>query len=246
MSDVLKDLAPTGTLRAAMNYTNTVLVQRGTTDQNPKGVAPDLARALGERLGVPVSFVGFEGAGAVFEARELPVDDAKAWDIAFMAIEPVRAAGLVFTAPYVMIEGTYMVPANSPLQTVDDVDREGHRIMVAAKSAYDLFLTRSLKHAELVRGDIGDTPLADLFQQQKLDAIGGVRQLLQLRANNNPQVRLMSGRFMEIRQAMATHKNRAAGHAYIKAFVDEMKASGFVEDALARSGQKATVPAAEG
>lgn len=245
-ADVLKDLAPTGKLRAAMNYGNGVLVQRGATDQAPKGVAPDLARELAKRLNVPISFVGFDGAGRVFDALKVPSDDPKAWDIAFLAIEPVRAAEIAFTAPYVLIEGTYMVLKDSPLQTVADVDRPGHRISVGPKSAYDLFLSRTLKHAELVRAHVGGgEAMVQLFLRDKLDAAAGVRQPLEDHAKTNPNVRVMSDRFMEIRQAMGTHQGRDAGAAYLKAFVEEMKASGFVADALARSGQKATVAPAE-
>jgi polar amino acid transport system substrate-binding protein len=245
-ADVLKDLAPTGTLRAAMNFGNGVLVQRGANDQEPKGVAPDLARELGRRLNVPVTFVGFDGAGQVFDALKVPSGDPRAWDIAFLAIEPVRAAEIAFTAPYVLIEGTYMVLKDSPLKTVGDVDRPGHRISVGPKSAYDLFLTRTLKHAELVRADVGGgEAMVQLFLKHNLDAAAGVRQPLEAYAKIDPNVRVMSDRFMEIRQAMGTHQGRDAGAAYIKAFVEEMKASGFVADALARSGQKATVAPAE-
>ena len=245
-ADVIKDLAPTGKLRAAMNYGNGVLVQRGTTDQEPKGVAPDLARELGKRLNVPVTFVGFDGAGRVFDALKVPADDPRAWDIAFLAIEPVRAAEIAFTAPYVLIEGTYMVLKDSPLKTVGDVDRPGHRISVGPKSAYDLFLTRTLKNAQLVRADAGGgEAMIQLFLRDKLDAAAGVRQPLEEYAKTDPNVRVMSDRFMEIRQAMGTHQGRNAGAAYIKAFVEEMKASGFVADALTRSNQKATVAPAE-
>ena len=245
-ADVLKDLAPTGKLRAAMNYGNGVLVQRGATDQDPKGVAPDLARELGKRLNVPVTFVDFDGAGQVFDALKMPSGDPKSWDIAFLAIEPVRAAEIAFTAPYVLIEGTYLVLKDSPLKTVGDVDRPGHRISVGPKSAYDLFLTRTLKHAELVRAEVGGgEAMVQLFLKHNLDAAAGVRQPLEAYAKTDPDVRVMSDRFMEIRQAMGTHQGRDAGAAYIKAFVEEMKASGFVANALARSGQKATVAPAE-
>ena len=245
-ADVLKDLAPTGKLRAAMNFGNGVLVQRGATDQDPKGAAPDLARELAKRLNVPITFVGFDGAGQVFDALKVPSDDPKVWDIAFLAIEPVRAAEIAFTAPYVLIEGTYMVLKDSPLKTVADVDRPGHRISVGPKSAYDLFLTRTLKHAELVRADMGGgEAMVQLFLRDKLDAAAGVRQPLEAYAKTEPKVRVMSDRFMEIRQAMGIPQGRPAGAAYITAFVEEMKASGFVADALARSGQKATVAPAE-
>ena len=150
---VLKDLAPTGTLRAAINYGNGVLAQRGADDQDPKGVSADLARELGKRLGVPSPSLDSTRRARYSTRCEAGPNDPKAWDIAFLAIEPVRAAQIAFTAPYVLIEGTYLVRKDSPLQTTADLDRPGHRIAVATKAAYDLYLTRTLKHAELVRGE---------------------------------------------------------------------------------------------
>ena len=149
--DVLKDLAPTGTLRASINLGNIVLAQ-GTPD-NPSGVTPELARELGRRLGVPVSLACFDAAGKAFEAMK-----AGQVDIVFLAIEPVRAAEIEFTAPYVIIEGVYMVPKDSALQTPADVDKPGIRIGVNKGAAYDLFLTRSLKSATVLRGDDGVAP----------------------------------------------------------------------------------------
>ena len=225
-SDVLQDLAPTGTLRASINLGNIVLAQ-GTPD-NPGGVTPELARELGKRLGVPVALSCFDAAGKAFEALK-----AGKVDIVFLAIEPVRAAEIEFTAPYVIIEGVYMVPKDSALQTPADVDRPGIRIGVNKASAYDLFLTRSLKNATLERSEDG----ASLFIDKKLDAAGGVKQALQAFAKGRADVRLIPERFMEIRQAMGTAKGRLAGAAYLRAFIEEMKASGFVADALKRSGQ---------
>jgi len=240
--DILKDLAPTGQLRAAINYGNGVLAQRGANEQDARGISADLARELGRRLGVPVHFVGFDAAGKVFEALQAPADDPKKWDIAFLAIEPVRAAEIAFTAPYVLIEGTYMVKKDSPLQKVDDVDRPGIRIAVGPNSAYDLYLTRTLKHAQLVRAEAGGgRAMIDLFLKDNLDAAAGVRQPLEDYAKSDPSVRVMSDRFMDIRQAMGTPQGRPAGAAYLRVFVEEMKASGFVADALKSSSQQATV-----
>jgi polar amino acid transport system substrate-binding protein len=156
-----------------------------------------------------------------------------AWDIAFLAIEPVRAAEIDFTAPYVIIEGVYMVPVGSALKTVADVDREGVRVAVNKASAYDLFLTRTLKHAQLVRGESG----VDLFVADKLEVAAGVKQPMVAYAKTNQNVRIMDGRFMEIRQAMGTPKGRDAAARYLRGFVEEMKASGFVAEALKRSNQ---------
>jgi polar amino acid transport system substrate-binding protein len=235
--EVLKDLAPTGKVRAAINLGNSVLAQKDAGGGAPKGITPELARALGQRLGVPVELVIFESAGAVFAAGK-----QGAWDVAFIAIEPVRAAEIEFTAPYVVIEGTYMVTSSSPLKTVADVDRPGLRVAVNVGSAYDLYLTRNLKHATLVRGDGVKGPDAfDIFTKDKLDAVAGVRQMLAAYAGTHAGLRIMDDRFMDIRQAMGTPKGRLAGVGYLKTFVEDMKASGFVADALKRSGQSAQV-----
>jgi polar amino acid transport system substrate-binding protein len=244
-ADAVKDLAPAGVLRAAINYGNGVLAQRGPSDQEPRGTASDLARELAKRLGVPLHFVSFEGAGGVFDAAKAIPPDPKAWDIAFLAIEPARAAEIAFTAPYVLIEGTYLVKKDAPYTRVAELDAPGKRIAVNAKSAYDLFLTRTLKHAELVRQPPEAADLAAFFARERLDALGGVRQLIGKYIAANPDFRLLPDSFMEIRQAMGTKPGRMIGARYLGAFVEEMKASGFVADALKRSGQSATVAPAE-
>jgi polar amino acid transport system substrate-binding protein len=234
---VVSDLAPAGKLRVAINLGNMVLAQKDPVTGEPRGVTAELARELGKRLGVPVTLIPFDAAAKVFEAVK-----AGGIDILFLAIEPVRAAEIAFTAPYVIIEGVYMVPKDSALLTVADVDREGVRIGVNKGSAYDLFLTRSLKAATLVRGEDG----VELFKREKLEAAAGVKQPIVLYAKSDPDVRVLDGRFMEIRQAMGTPQGRPAGAAFLREFVEEMKASGFVADALRRSGQMdATVAPAE-
>lgn len=231
-AEVVKDLAPKGKLRAAINLGNMVLAQKVAGTGELGGVTVDLAQELGRRLAVPVELIAFDAAGKVFDALK-----SGAWDVAFLAIEPVRAAEISFTAPYVIIEGVYMVPADSGLLTVADVDREGIRIAVNKGSAYDLYLSRTLKHATLVRGESG----ADLLVKDKLEAAAGVKQPLVEFAKANSNVRIIPGRFMEIRQAMGTPKVRLAGREaaprYLHAFVEEMKASGFVAKALERSHQ---------
>ena len=231
-ADLVKDLAPTGKLRAAINLGNMVLAQKDPATGDLRGVTVDLARELARRVGLPLELVPFDAAGKVFDALK-----NGAWDVAFLAIEPVRAAEIAFTAPYVIIEGVYMVPVDSPLRSVGDVDRDGVRIAVNKASAYDLFLTRTLKHARLVRGENG----IELFLKDKLEAAAGVKQPLVEFAKTNPNVRIMDGRFMEIRQAMGTPKQRYQGREavprYLHAFVEEMKASGFVAKALERSNQ---------
>jgi polar amino acid transport system substrate-binding protein len=225
-ADVLKDLAPTGTLRASINLGNIVLANG--TPENPGGITPELARELAKRLGVPSQLKCFDAAGKAFNAMK-----AGEVDVVFLAIEPVRAAEIEFTAPYVIIEGVYAVPKESKLNSPADVDQPGIRIGVNANSAYDLFLTRSLKNATLMRSEDG----AEDFLKNKYEAAGGVKQALQKFVAENPSVRLIGERFMEIRQAMGTAKGKTAGANYLRGFIEEMKASGFVADALKRSGQ---------
>lgn len=236
----LHDLAPTGKLRAAINYGNGVLAQKGA-DGMPRGVSADLAAELAKRLGVPLQYVPYDAAGKVFEGAR-----AGAFDVGFIAIEPVRAREIDFTAPYVIIEGTYMVHADSPLQTVDDIDHDGIRMSVGLGSAYDLYLTRTIKHATVLRADAGGgSAMIRKFLDDKLDAAAGVRQQLDAYAKDHPEMRVMSGHFQKIRQAMGMPRVEGqpheAGLNYLKAFVEEMKASGFVADALKRSGQVADV-----
>jgi polar amino acid transport system substrate-binding protein len=244
-ADVLKDLTPTGKLRAAINFGNGVLAQKGK-DGEPQGISADLSRELAKRLGVPVAFVTYEAAGKVFEGAK-----EGAWDVGFIAIELVRAREIEFTAPYVLIEGTYMVRQDSPLKDVGDVDKPGIKIAVGVGSAYDLYLTRSLKSAQLVRAKVGGgSAMIEMFIKDKLDAAAGVRQPLEDYAKAHPDMRVMTGHFQEIQQAMAMPKRDGAagqaGAAYLKTFVEEMKASGFVAEALKRSNQVAQVAPAAG
>jgi len=230
-SDVVKEFAPTGRLRASINVGNIVLAQQDQATGELKGVTVALARELARRLGVPLEMIAFDAAGKVFEAIK-----AGRIDVAFLAVEPVRAAEIDFTAPYVLIEGTYLVPKESPLKAIADVDRAGVRIAVATGSAYDLYLTRTIKHATLLRAPTGPQAL-DMFVRDKLEAAGGVKQPLVKFAAGHPGLRVMQGRFMAIQQAMGTPKGRPAAARYLAAFVEEMKASGFVADALRRSNQ---------
>jgi len=230
-SGVRSELAPSGKLRAAINFGNTVLAQKEPATGEPHGVSVDLARELGRRLNVPVELVTFDAAGKVFDALK-----TNAWDVAFLAIDPARASEIAFTAPYVVIEGTYLVPADSPLRTIGDIDREGVRVAVGNKSAYDLYLTRTLKRAQIVRAPTSPDAI-EFFVRDKLEAAAGVKQSLLEFAKSNPNVRVMDGNFMVIEQAMGTPKGREAGAHYLREFVEEMKASGFVATGLERSGQ---------
>jgi polar amino acid transport system substrate-binding protein len=228
---VVPDLAPTGVLRASINLGNPVLAQ-GTSDR-PTGVTVDLAREIAAHLGVPVSFTCFDAARKSFEALT-----AGAVDVAFLAIEPAREAEVSFTAAYVIIEGVYAVPDGSPVATASEVDRVGIRVGVKEGSAYDLFLSRTLTHAEVVRGSDG----IDVFREHGLEVAAGIRQPLARYVASHPGLRLVEPRFMQIRQAIATTKNRTdTAIAFLRDFVETVKANGFVADALARSGQDATV-----
>jgi polar amino acid transport system substrate-binding protein len=225
------ELAPQGRLRAAINYGNPVLAQQDPATGEPRGVSVDLARALGRRLDVPVELVTFDAAGKVVAAL-----GAGGWDLAFLAIDPVRAAEIAFTPPYVVIEGTYLVRADSAFSAVADLDRDGVRIAVGRGAAYDLFLTRALQHAQIVRADTSAAAI-HLFLEQRLDAAAGVRQPLAQAARQQAGLRVLDGRFTAIEQAMGIPRARAAGLKFLQAFIEEMKAGGFVAEALRRSGQ---------
>ncbi|NYI77951.1 transporter substrate-binding domain-containing protein [Nocardioides panzhihuensis] len=225
------DLAPTGTLRASINLGNPVLAQG--TPEAPSGVTVDIARELASRLGVPVSFQCFDAARKSFEALR-----SGAADVAFLAVEPARAADVEFTAPYVLIEGVYAVAADSPIQTADDVDRPGVRVGVKEGSAYDLFLTRTLENAEVVRGADG----IDAFRDLGLDVAAGIRQPLARHVAADPGLRLVEPRFMQIRQAVAVAQDhRPATVSFVHELVEHLKASGRIAESLASSGQDATV-----
>ena len=224
---IAQDLAPTGVLRASINLGNPVLAQ-GTPDA-PSGVTVDLAYAVGERLGVPVELVCFDAARRSFEAMA-----TGAADLCFLAVDPARATEVAFTAPYVVIEGVYVVPVDSPVRSVADVDRGGVRVGVKHGSAYDLFLTRTLEHASIVRGDEG----VDVFVAEGLEVGAGIREPVTAFAAGRDDVRVVEEAFMQIEQAVGTTRTRAAETvAFLHELVEELKASGFVADALARSGQ---------
>ncbi len=227
---VLKDLAPNGILRAAINFGNPVLAQPGA-DGEPHGVSVALAKSLAEELGVGLELRTYDAAGKVFAALE-----ENAWTLAFLAIEPVRAAQISFSEPYVLIEGTYLVKAESPYSKIEDLDQPGLRLAVGNGAAYDLYLSRTLQHAELHRADTS-AGVVDLFIDQGLDAAAGVRQPLEQVAAKNPNYRVMQGAFTAIRQAVAVPRGRDAGAAYVRDFVERRLAEGFVRGALLASGQ---------
>jgi polar amino acid transport system substrate-binding protein len=232
-------LAPSGTLRAAINFGNPILATRDATTGEPRGVSVDLARELARRLGVPLELVLYTAAGKVVEGIK-----TDAWDIGFFAIDPVRAADIDFTPAYIVIEGAYLVPMNSSIKRNEDVDHAGVRVVVGRASAYDLFLTRELRRAEIVRAPTSPA-VTDMMVADKIDVAAGVRQQLEADAKRLPGLRLLDGRFMVINQAMGIPKGRTAGTAFVSKFVDEMKLSGFVAKALQRHGIEGAAVAAQ-
>jgi polar amino acid transport system substrate-binding protein len=221
--------APGGTLRASINLGNPILANKDAATGEPVGVSVDLAHEFARRLGVGIELVVFEKAAASVDA----VRNEKA-DIGFFAIDPARSEGLLFTAPYVLIEGSYLVRESSPLTDNTQVDAKGHRISVGAGSAYDLFLTREIEQAEIVRLQGAAAALAAL-RSDAVEVAAGIRQLLEAEARREPGVRVLPGRFMVIQQAMGTPASRGAeAQALLSSFVEEMKAGGFVADALQR------------
>lgn len=223
----IAELSSTGKLRAAINFGNPILASRNAAGE-PQGVSVDLAREAARRLGVPIELVLFNSAGNVVEAVK-----AKQVDLAFVAIDPVRAADMEYTAPYVVIEGSYLVRNDSPLRRNEDVDRAGTRVVVGRGSAYDLFLTREIKAATLVRAPTSPA-VTDMFLAEKLDVAAGVKQQLEMDAQRVGGVRLLPGRFMVIEQAMGVPKGRTAAQAWLSGYIEEMKAAGFVAAALKR------------
>ena len=234
------DLAPGGTLRVAINLGNGVLAQKDAKTGELGGISVLLARELAKRLALPIELVPFNSAGDTFDAME-----KGRWDVAFLAVELERAAKIDFSPPYVAIEGTYMVRKDSPYRTVRDLDKPGVKISVGRGAAYDLYLTRNLKSGQLVRAPTSGASI-DLFFNDKLDAAAGVRQALEARAEGRTDVVVMQDRFSRIDQAIGVPKGHPVGAAFIRNFVEEMKASGFVRKGLDATGQKsaAVAPAA--
>jgi len=236
----VSELAPSGKLRAVINLGNAVLAKKDAATDEPVGVSVDLARELGRRLGVPVELTTVTSAG-----QSVEVLASGKVDVGFFAIDPARAKTTAYTAPYVQIEGAYLVRADSPIASNDQVDREGVRIAVGAKSAYDLYLSRELKKATLERAPT--TPaVVDFFLANRLDVAANVKQQLELDMKRHSGLRLLPGRFMVINQAMGMAPGKPAGAAYLTTFIEEMKSSGFVAEALKRHGVEGAMVAPPG
>jgi polar amino acid transport system substrate-binding protein len=228
--DVVSQLAPTGVLRAGINMSNFLLVTGETSGGDPDGVSPDMAAAIAEKLGVPCKLVPFKSPGEVADAAGKNI-----WDIGNIGAEPQRAKVMDFTAAYVEIEATYMVPANSPIQSIEEVDREGVRIAHPPRSAYGLWLANNIKHATLVPAE-GLGGAFDLFVNEGLDALAGLRPGLIKDIDKVPGARMLDGQFSAVQQAVGVNKGNDAAYAFLKEFVEEAKASGFVAGLIDKHG----------
>jgi polar amino acid transport system substrate-binding protein len=228
---VRADLAPAGTLRAGINFGNFILATKDAAG-TPHGVAVDLMRELAGRLAVPFEIVAYDSVGLMVDAAK-----TNTWDIAFCGSEPAREREMSFTAAYLEIEATYLVPAGSRLQTIADVDQPGVRIAAPARANYELYLTRTLRSAQLVQAPNGGAAF-DLLAKDKVDALAGLRQALIDLADRLPGSRMVDGRFMAVQQSIGVPKGRDAGLAYLRGFVEEAKASGLVARAIEKTGAR--------
>ena len=224
------ELAPTGVLRAGINLSNFLLVTGKTPEGDPQGVSPDIARAVADRLGVPVEYVLFDTPGELADAA---VEDI--WDIGNIGAEPERAKTIAFTAAYAEIEATYLVPAGSPIRSVDAVDREGVRIGVSGRSAYGLWLSDNIEHAQLVKAEGVDTSF-DVFVKQGLEALAGLRPRLVKDVEQLPGARILDGQFTAVQQAIGTKPDREVAAAFLRDFVEEAKTSGLVAGLIDKHG----------
>jgi polar amino acid transport system substrate-binding protein len=236
---VRSELAPTGTLRVGVNMSNFLLTRTDAATGKPAGVAIDLGHELGKRLGLPVEIIPYPNPGALADAVKTGV-----WDVGFLGAEPQRANEIDFTAAYVEIEATYLVRGNSPLKAIVDVDREGIRIAVPTKSAYELYLTRSLKHAKLVH-EKGSDDAFKRFVDDKLDALAGLKPRLVTDQEKLRGSRIIDGRFTAVQQAAGTPKGRPAGAQYLREFVEDIKASGLVARTIDKNDVRGLTVAAK-
>jgi len=234
---VRSELASTGRLRVGINYGNFLLVTKGQNGEYT-GIAVDLGRELGRRLGVPIDLVAFATAGKLADAVK-----AGAWDVAFLGNEPQRAGDIAFSPAYLEIEATYLVPAGSKIRSIADVDREGVRIATAVNSAYDLYLSRTLKHATLVRANAIQGSY-DVFVKDKLEVLSGLRPRLVTDTETLPGSRVLDGRFTVVQQSVGTPQGRPAAAGYLSEFAKEIKTSGFVAQAIARHAVRGVTVAA--
>lgn len=227
---VRAELAPSGTLRLGLNYQNFLLVLGDGPDGEPRGIAPDLGRELARRLGVPVEYTRFDAAGKLADA----IKEARV-DVGFIGAEPQRAKEIDFSPAYVEIEATYLVPPGSSLKTIADVDRSGIRIITNERAAYELWLSRNLKHAKLIT-EKGPDNAFKRFVDEKLDALAGLKPRLTTDRDKLPGSRILDGRFTAVQQAIGNPKGRNAAAAYVHEFVEDVKASGLVAKLIEKNG----------
>jgi polar amino acid transport system substrate-binding protein len=234
----LTEFTPTGILRVGLNMSNFLLTARDAAGA-PIGLAPDLGRELGKRLGVEVVLVPYPNPGAL-------ADDANkgTWDVGFLGAEPQRANVIDFTAAYVEIEATYLVPPGSTIQSIAEVDVKGIRIAVPERSAYELYLTRSVKNAELVRIKGADDSFKQ-FVEGKLEALAGLRPRLITDQGNLAGSRILDGNFTAVQQAAGTPKGRPAAAQYLRDFIEDVKASGVVAQTIAKHNVRGLTIAAK-
>ncbi len=237
MSNAKSQLAPAGTLRVGVNHGNFLLVQKNP-DGSIRGIVADLAAELGKRIGAPVEFIHYPGAGQLADSAS-----SGAWDVGFLGAEPQRAQEIQFTTAYLEIPATYLVPAGSAIRKLEDVDRKGVRIAVASKAAYDLYLTRNIKNATLVRADGGIQGSYDLFVREKLDALAGLKARLLSDVEALPGSRILEGQFTSVQQAVGTPKGHG-GADYLHEFVADIKKSGFVGRTIEKHGIRGVSAAA--
>ncbi|MDA8585030.1 transporter substrate-binding domain-containing protein [Rhodobacteraceae bacterium] len=226
--DVRAELAPTGTLRAAINTGNFLLVNSQTTNGDPTGVSPDIAAEIARRLGTPLELVLYPDPGLLSDAAT-----AGEWDIGNIGAERQRAQSIAFSAAYCEIASTYLVPADSQIHAVDEVDRPGNRIATKGRAAYGLWLENNLQHAELVRSTTIDDSF-DTFVEQKLDALAGLRPRLLSDVARLPGARILEGQFSAVQQSVGTLRDRHASAAWIAEVVEDLKVSGFVAEVIAK------------
>ena len=227
---LVRQFAPTGVLRAGINLGNPVIAQRDPAGGAPRGVGPDLAREMARRLGVPITYVTYEIAGKLADAAA-----QGAWDVAFLAVDPLRVEQMEFSAPYLRIEGTYLVRKDAPFAGIADLDRDGVRIAAGENAAYTLYLQRTLVHARVVTAPTSEAAV-EMFRAQNLDAVAGVKNPLVAAAARDPSLRVVDGHFMVIDHGVAVPRGRPASLAWMRRVVEEAKADGFVERSLRASG----------
>jgi polar amino acid transport system substrate-binding protein len=230
MADVRTGLAPTGSIRAALNFANPVLATRQGPGGQPGGVAVEIVRELGRRLDLPVEFLSYDSAAAM-------ADDARTggWDVAFLAADPAREETITFTAPYLELDATYLVPADSRFRALGEIDADGVRVAARPRSAYDLFLRRSLTRAELVYPEGEETDL-DVLTKGRADVLAGLTHMLVDSAADVPGRRVLDGRFAAMQQAIGVPRGRDVAAAYLREFVEQVKASGLVARAIEATG----------